>query len=213
MVLLKKKQTVGHEPNHLCFLGPFKGFVFFYCIIIDYFWQRSTSLQINPRFWVALLIHIKMSRKHFPLWCSYCLLSEAIPSEERNYFAYPWFLDFEHYKTPSVDDSGQFGLSPLQGSQQVQVFSVTHSFFIYFLVCMHNCSTAKASTTWCSISWLYPDFYRPHTKQAACSNILPQNSGWTFTCIHRSAKNTMAFQQSFTQSWHCTCGPIQRVLK
>lgn len=84
----------------------------------------------------------------------------------------------------SADDSSRFGLPPLQGSQQVQVFSVTQPFFICFLVCMHNCSTAKASTTWCSISWLYPDFYRPHTKQAACSNILPQKPSRPRLNIH-----------------------------
>lgn len=89
-------KKLGHEPKCLCFLALLKGFVFFFSIIIDCFWERLTSLQIIPWFWVALLSHIKTSRKHFPLWCSHCLLSEAIPSEGRSYFAYSWFSDVEH---------------------------------------------------------------------------------------------------------------------
>lgn len=96
------KKKIGHEPNCLCFLGLLKGFVCFYYTVIDCFWERLTSLKIIPWFWVALLIHIKMSRKHFPLWCSYCLLSEAIPSEDRNDFACSWFVHVQHCQCPQL---------------------------------------------------------------------------------------------------------------
>lgn len=100
LMFLEKK--LGHEPKCLCFLALLKGFVFFFSIIIDCFWERLTSLQIIPWFWVALLSHIKTSRKHFPLWCSHCLLSEAIPSEGRSYFACSWFSDVEHAQPPQL---------------------------------------------------------------------------------------------------------------
>lgn len=98
----QQKATLGHEPNCLCFLRLLKHFVLFYYTITDCFWERLTSQQTIPGFWVALLVHIKMSWKHFPLWCSYCLLSEAIPSEVRSNFADSWFLDVEHYEPPQL---------------------------------------------------------------------------------------------------------------
>lgn len=84
------------------------------------------------------------------------------------------FLVFRRWtcSASSADDSGQFGLSPLRGSQQVQLFSIPHSFSIDFLVCLPDCSKAKASPTWCRSSGSSLVF-TDHIKTAkACSNLL-----------------------------------------
>lgn len=195
-MFLEKKQTLGHALNHLCFLGLLKGFVFFYFIIIDCFWQRLTSLQINPWFWVALLIRIKMSRKHFPWWCSYCLLSEAIPSEERNYFAYPWFLDVEHYQTAQLMTQADLDYLLCRVHSRFKYF-LSHSPFssVSLFVCITAAQLKHQPHDAVSLGSILIFTGHIQSKQHVQTFFLknPPDPGWIFTCIHGSAKNTMAF--------------------
>lgn len=97
-----QQQQQKNNPRSWTKLPVFSKTVEAFCSLLLYH-HRLLLRTINqsttiPGFWVALLVHIKMSWKHFPLWCSYCLLSEAIPSEVRSNFADYWFLDAEHYE-------------------------------------------------------------------------------------------------------------------
>lgn len=149
--------------------------VCFFSTIIGCFWERLTSPQIIPWFWVALLIHIKTSRKHFPLWCSHCLLSEASPSEGKSYFACSWFSDVEHAQPPQLMTQANLD----------HLICKVHSRFNYFLfhtcfpwVSLFACKTAArlkhpprdAGSAGSSL------VFTDHIKMPkACSNLLAQS--------------------------------------